>query len=163
LQGKDLAALVGARSIHQFLQGLITRVQVFEASVVERGGDRLDLLMESAARHGRLVAGRLAPGENPPSIADIGRLLNDTQLEGMPCDPPATFTPLPSGEGFDYLHSTCNHMANWSFTGVDPAVMCRLNNRWIAGFVEGLGGSYGVTETLAEGGKGCKATVKRMG
>lgn len=164
LAGKDLATLVGNNSIHQYLQGLITRVQIFEASLVERSGDRLDLLMKEAERHGADVAARLVPTDSAPLTADdIARLLNDTQLEGMPCDPPATFTPLASGEGFAYTHSACNHRENWSYTGVDLVTMCRLNNQWIKGFVTRLGGEYSVSATLVEGADGCKAQVTRKG
>ncbi len=159
LAGKDLATLVGERSIHQFLQGIITKVQVFEASLVEGNADKVDLLLDAAYAHGKEVAGRMAP-DGGLGLEEVVRLLNDTQLEGMPCDPGATFTPDASGDGVDYTHSACNHMVNWSYTGVDPKVMCRLNNRWIAGFVEGLGGSYEVAQTIADGATACGARVR---
>lgn len=158
LAGKELATLVGENPIHQFLQGLITKVQLFEASLVEAHADRVELLYETARRHGEETGRRLAEGKRR-TAEEIARLLNDTQLEGMPCDPGATFTPFPDGAGFDYTHSACNHIGNWSYTGVDIPTMCRLYNRWIEGFVEGLGGGFRLEETIADGAARCVARV----
>lgn len=162
LAGRDLADMLGDNSIHQFLYGLIAKVQIFEAGLVDLGKNSFDVALKAAESHGRETAGDAvkASGVKTASLEDIYRLIHDNQLEGMPCDPGAETTAL-SPSKLGYFHSTCNHIQNWEYTGVDIKRMCAITNAWIKGFIAGVNGnaSYEVKETLAGGAQSCKAEV----
>lgn len=164
LQNADLPTIVGNNSIHQFLSGLITKIEVFECQLVEKGGEgQVSAILAAVESAGRAKAKEIIAenGAGEIGLSDIGKLLNDNQLEGMPCDPPASFDQSTEGV-LGYNHSACNHMGNWQFTSVDPKVMCDITNAWISGFVTELSPSAGieVKETLASGGSCCSATIK---
>jgi hypothetical protein len=162
LAGQDLADMLGDNSIHQFLYGLIAKVQIFEASLVDLAKNSFDAVLAVAESHGKQTAsdGLKASGAKSASLEDIYRLIHDNQLEGMPCDPGAQTTSLSPGK-IGYYHSTCNHIQNWEYTDVDIKRMCALTNAWIKGFIAGVNGtaSYEVKETLAGGAKSCKAEI----
>lgn len=163
LQGADLAELVGGASIHQFLSGLITKVEVFEAQVVERGGDdHFELLLATAQNHGRVMGSELASdGGGPPSTAEsLANFIHNHALEGMPCDPGGDLAPLSDTE-LSYGHQACNHMMNWRYTGVDLAKMCRIQNAWVEGLTKGLCGNvtYVTGDTIVSGAPHCQAQI----
>jgi hypothetical protein len=162
LAGRDLADMLGDNSIHQFLYGLIAKVQIFEASLVDLAKNSFDVALKAVEAHGRETAGNAvkAVGVKTASLEDIYRLIHDNQLDGMPCDPGAETASLSPGK-LGYFHTTCNHIQNWEYTGVDIKRMCALTNAWIKGFIAGVNpnASYEVKETLAGGSKSCKAEV----
>ncbi len=162
LAGRDLGEMLGDNSIHQFLYGLIAKIQIFEASLVDLAKDSWDLVLKTAESHGRQTAVNAVrvSGARTDSLEDIYRLIHDNQLEGMPCDPGAETAVLTPGK-LGYFHSTCNHIPNWEYTGVDIKRMCAITNAWIKGFIAGVNGkaSYEVMETLAGGAKSCKAEI----
>lgn len=162
LAGRDLAEMLGDNSIHQFLYGLIAKVQIFEAGLVDLAKDRFDLALKTAESHGRETALKAmkVSGAKTDSLEDIYRLIHDNQLEGMPCDPGAEIAASPPGK-LGYFHSTCNHIQNWEYTGVDIKRMCVITNAWIRGFIAGVSSraSYEVKETLADGANSCKAEI----
>lgn len=162
LAGQDLAELVGENSIHQFLYGLIAKTQIFEASLVDLAKNNFDLTLKNAESHGKTTGATAAESTKAKadSLEDAHRLLHDHQLEGMPCDPGAEVAALgPTKLG--YYHSTCNHIQNWEYTGVDIKRMCELTNAWIKGFLSGVSAksSYSVKETIAGGASSCKAEI----
>lgn len=162
LAGRDLAEMLGDNSIHQFLYGLIAKIQIFEAGLVELAKDKWEVALKAAESHGRETAGKAlkTSGAKTASLEDIYRLIHDNQLEGMPCDPGAE-TSMLSPSKLGYYHSTCNHIQNWEYTGVDIKRMCAITNAWIKGFISGVSGtaSYEVLQTLADGAKSCKAEI----
>jgi hypothetical protein len=162
LAGRDLAEMLGDNSIHQFLYGLIGKVQIFEASLVDLAKDRWDVAVKAVESHGRETADKAvkASGAKVASLEDIYRLIHDNQLEGMPCDPGAETAALIPGK-LGYFHSTCNHIQNWEYTGVDIKRMCAITNAWIKGFIAGVNdtASYEVKQTLADGAPSCKAEI----
>lgn len=162
LAGRDLADMLGDNSIHQFLYGLIAKVQIFEAGLVDLAKDRWEVALRAAEAHGRETAGKAlkASGAKGASLEDIYRLIHDNQLEGMPCDPGAE-TAVLSPAKLGYYHSTCNHIQNWEYTGVDIKRMCAITNAWIKGFIAGVSASasYEVKQTLADGASSCKAEI----
>lgn len=162
LAGRDLADMLGDNSIHQFLYGLIAKVQIFEASLVDLAKNSFDVVLKAAESHGRETAGAAvkASGAKAASLEDIYRLIHDNQLEGMPCDPGAEIISL-SPTKLGYFHSTCNHIQNWEYTGVDISRMCAMTNAWIKGFITGVNGkaSYEVKATLADGANSCEAEI----
>jgi hypothetical protein len=159
LAGRDLGEMLGDNSIHQFLYGLIAKIQIFEASLVDLAKDSFDTALKAVESHGRETAVK-ASGAQTASLEDIYRLIHENQLEGMPCDPGADTTALSQGK-LGYFHSTCNHIQNWEYTAVDIKKMCAITNAWIKGFIAGVNGkaSYEVKETLAGGAKSCKAEI----
>jgi hypothetical protein len=162
LAGRDLADMIGDNSIHQFLYGLIAKVQIFEAGIVDIAKNSFDVVLKAVEAHGRETAGNAvrAVGVKTTTLEDIYRLIHDNQLEGMPCDPGAQTASLSPGK-LGYSHSTCNHMQNWEYTSVDVNRMCAVTNAWIKGFIAGVNGnvSYEVKETLAGGAKSCRAEI----
>lgn len=163
LDGKDIAVLLGDNPIHQFLEGLIGKVEVFEAQLVEAAGDDFDKVLSAVEAHGREMAARAlgASGGKMGSLHDIYQVVNEYQLEGMPCDPGAVVEEL-SDDKMIYAHSSCNHIRNWEYTGVDVKKMCDVNNTWLKGLITGLNGGaeYTVLETIAGGAGSCRAEMK---
>lgn len=162
LEGADISEILGDNSIHQFLSGLIARVEVLEAKAMDAAGENHEILLDAAEKHGRETAEKAieARGSKPENLDEIGQYLNDFCLEGMPCDPGASFES--AGETLVYGHSACNHLENWGYTNVDPKKMCRLTCSWTKGFVKGLSDNAGfeVKNTIADGANSCSAEVK---
>jgi len=162
LQGVSLEEIIGDNPIHQFLSGLIAKVQVFESQLVEASGDAFETALAAVEEHGRQTATQALGGKpGPDNYEDIYRYINDYQLEGMPCDPSAEVDLAPEGP-MSYAHSACNHIQNWRYTGVDIKKMCDITNTWLKGFVNGLNdkAQFSVDNTIAKGANSCGATVK---
>jgi hypothetical protein len=162
LQGANLPDIVGSAPIHQFLTGLITKVQVFEAQVVESAGaEGRDSILAAAHAHGKQSGIDYSAIKGTPDTLDkVAAMVNDSQLEGMPCDPGAVFGK--EGNQVIYTHTACNHMANWRYTGVSVADMCAINNAWVAGFIAGAAGDgpvYTLEKNLADGADSCCAAI----
>ena len=139
LEGADLPSLVGGSPIHQFLYGLITKVQVLEAQVVEAAGeDNFETVIKAAEAHGAIIAENAVEkqGAKPENNEAIYEFIHNYQLEGMPCDPAGAANPT-SETDLEYTHTVCNHIANWEYTGATPAQMCKVTNAWLKGFVGG--------------------------
>lgn len=165
LEGADLAALVGDSSIHQSLYGLISKVEVFEASLVAEAGDGFEKIIQAVEDHGR-KSGELAvaeQGDGPADLAAINKYVNDNQLEGMPCDPGAEVAPLDENRTA-YRHTACNHIPNWQYTDCPPSKLCAVHNAWLKGFISGLNPSatYSVEKTIADGASSCSAEIKLL-
>lgn len=162
LKGADLAELVGGASIHQFMYSLIAKVEVFEAGLVEAAGDDYDAIRQKVEEHGK-KAGQEAvarQGDKPESLESIYKYINDSQLEGMPCDPGAVVEPLDSNR-LAYRHTGCNHIQNWEYTNCPSNKMCGIQNAWLKGFISGLNESaeYSVEKTIADGAESCSAVI----
>ncbi len=162
LEGADVAEILGDNSIHQFLSGLIARVEVLEAKIMDAANGNHELLLSAAEKHGRETAQKAisARGSKPESLDEIGQCLNDFCLEGMPCDPGATFES--AGDKLMYGHTACNHLENWGYTSADPKKMCMLTCAWTKGLVSGLSenANFEVKNTIANGSDSCLAEIK---
>ncbi|MGK7346269.1 MAG: hypothetical protein ACNS63_10740 [Candidatus Nitrospinota bacterium M3_3B_026] len=161
LEGQDLEAILGDNPIHQFLSGLIARVEVLESKLVEAAGDDFGKALEAAGEHGEKTAqAALENAAAPENFEQMYQIINDYQLEGMPCDPGAEVG-MTNGV-MRYDHSTCNHLPNWRFTGVDVGRMCDITNAWLNGFIKGLNkdASFSVEKTIAKGAGSCRAELK---
>ncbi len=164
LEGEDIGEIIGNNPIHQFLSGLITRVQVFEAQVVERAGtEHLDKLLARALLHGSETAANAIEkqgGSKPEGLGGVENQIQTFQLDGMPCDPAGELS-LISDKELSYSHTTCNHLGNWAFTGVDKSSMCKITNVWLEGFVKGLreNAEYSVESAIADGADSCLAKI----
>lgn len=162
LAGADLAELVGDNSIHNFLYGLISKVEVFEAGLVALAGDDFETARKAVEDHGRASAAKAVEqkGAKPDDLNTLYQYVADYQLEGMPCDPGAEVDPAAQNK-LTYGHTTCNHMSNWEYTECPASKMCEIHNAWLQGFVEGLNGSakYTVKDTIAGGAPRCEAEI----
>ncbi|MBI5815556.1 MAG: hypothetical protein HZB29_08080 [Nitrospinae bacterium] len=160
LAGQDLDELVGFNPIHQFLTGLIAKVQVFEARLVELAGGKFDIVLQAAEEHARAEALNAvkAKGIKPDSLEAVYQYVSDYQLEGMPCDPGAQVA-LNGRSKLDYTHSACNHIQNWEYTSVDIGHMCKLTNAWLKAFITALNGEveYSLQTAIATGAQSCIA------
>ncbi len=163
LAGADLAELVEGNSIHQSLYGLISKVEVFEASLVEAAGDDYEIVKKAAEENGKEAAEKAVAkeGARPEDLESIYRFINDSQLEGMPCDPGAEVEPLDANR-LAYRHIACNHISNWEYTNCPSSKMCGINNAWLKGFISGLNGDaeYTVEKTIADGAESCEAEIR---
>ncbi len=163
LAGADLAELVEGNSIHQSLYGLISKVEVFEAGLVEAAGDDYEIIKKAAEENGKEAAEKAVAkeGARPEDLESIYRFINDSQLEGMPCDPGAEVEPLDANR-LAYRHIACNHISNWEYTSCPSSKMCGINNAWLKGFISGLNGDaeYTVEKTIADGAKSCAAEIR---
>lgn len=163
LTGADLPSLVGGSPIHQFLYGLITKVQVFEAQIVEAAGEgNFETALEAAESHGARTALEAVEkqGVKPEGNEAIYEFVHNYHLEGMPCDPAGVVNQV-SESTLEYDHTVCNHIANWQYTGVAPAQMCKVTNAWLKGFIGGLNAAaeYQVEKTIADGAETCQGRI----
>ncbi len=162
LAGADLAELVGDASIHQFMYSLISKVEVFEAGLVEAAGEDYETVRKGVEEHGKLSAQEAVgrQGEKPEDLESLYKYINDSQLEGMPCDPGAMVEPMDDGS-LAYRHTACNHIQNWEYTNCPSSKMCGIHNAWLKGFVSGLNDAaeYSVDETIADGAQTCSAFI----
>ena len=163
LEGADLPSLVGASPIHQFLYGLITKVQVLEGQVVEAAGEsNFATVIKAAEDHGAQVAKEavVKQGSKPENNEAIYEFIHNYHLEGMPCDPAGEVNPT-SETNLAYTHTACNHIANWQYTGATPSQMCKVTNAWLKGFIGGLNASaeYQVDKTIADGEESCHGQI----
>ncbi len=163
MSGTDLAELVGNNPIHNFLYSLISKVEVFEAGLVEAAGDKYDDILKVIENHGKKSAEQAIAskgGEKPCDLESLYQYINDCQLEGMPCDPSAEVEMLDGA--MSYNHRVCNHIPNWEYTNCSVSKMCGIHNAWLKGFVSGLSDSatYTVENTLANSSSGCSARIE---
>ena len=163
MAGRELDDLVGDNPIHQFLYGMISKVEVFEAGLVEIAGAAYDSALAAVEKHGKQTGQKAVEqkGEKPDDLEAIYQYVSDYQLEGMPCDPGAEVEP-----GADkvllYRHRVCNHISNWEYTSCPVDKMCAIHNAWLKGFISGLNdsASYEVKRAIADGADGCEAEIK---
>ena len=163
LAGADLGEILGNNSIHNFLYGLISKVEIFEAGLMELVKDeKFDEVAKVVENHGRSTGQKLVEhkGSKPGNLEELYQLVADTQLEGMPCDPGAEVNLLDQNN-MTYNHSTCNHIPNWEYTGCSNQKMCRIHNAWLGGFISGLNEAavYKVEKTIADGASTCSAKI----
>jgi len=163
LAGADLGQILGNNSIHNFLYGLISKVEIFEAGLMDLvSEDHIADVMKVVEEHGRSIGKKLVEhkGAKPSNLQELYQHVSDTQLEGMPCDPTAEVKLLDE-HNMAYNHSTCNHIPNWEYTSCSNKTMCQLHNAWLGGFISGLNeaASYKVESTIADGAPSCSAKI----
>ncbi len=166
LAGKDLAALVGDNSIHNFLYGLITKAELLEAQLMEAAGDDYQKALDIVEAHGKATGQKVVAdkGEKAENLQAIYQHIADFHLEGMPCDPGAEVEMLDENR-LAYKHVACNHMPNWEYTSCPSSRMCAAHNAWLKGFISGINESatYTVQSTIADGAPSCSAEIKLGG
>jgi len=169
LQGRPLDQLVGDKPIHGFLQSLIQKVKAGEGSLVagamaKLNGEVFSVLLEEAEGHGRDMGMRALKEKrlSNPRAEEVGDILKDYLLEGMPCDQGGAFVPGASSVALEWHHSTCPHRKNWDVAGAPFMEMCCLTNAWIGGFVTAVKPDmhFERNTSLASGDTGCVAEFR---
>ena len=140
LPDKDLSELIEHDNIHGWLQRQINLAESREAAFIKElldtcGGAADDLIEKAYAEHGQLTGAEAARSGRYAldSATGILKALNDTYLNGMPCD---------AGDCVMAIHAP-----NWRRTGVDEAAMAKYYEAWLRGFVRGA--NPGFTYSLA--------------
>ena len=135
LPDKDLSELIEHDNIHGWLQRQINLAESREAAFIKElldtcGGAADDLIEKAYAEHGRLTGADAARSGRYTldSAAGILKALNDTYLNGMPCD---------AGDCVMGIHAP-----NWRRTGVDEAAMAKYYECWLRGFVQGANPAF---------------------
>ena len=135
LPDQDLAELIEHDNIHGWLQRQINLAESREAAFIKElldtcGGAADDLIEKAYAEHGQLTGAEAARSGRYAldSATGILKALNDTYLNGMPCD---------AGDCVMAIHAP-----NWRRTGVDEAAMAKYYETWLRGFVQGANPAF---------------------
>lgn len=144
LEGVTLEELIGDNPIHQFLQGLIDRIEVNEAALVTAllyrfPDDAEKLLAKAFYDHGFSVAKREL-GNSPAAgqeMAMVQNIVGKNYLEGMPCDSVSSYRRT-APETLDVTHTECLHGPKWDAAGAPAHVMCHLLDQWVLGCAQAV-------------------------
>ncbi|MFQ5432699.1 MAG: L-2-amino-thiazoline-4-carboxylic acid hydrolase [Nitrospinota bacterium] len=165
--GAVLEEILGDSPIHGFLQSLIDKVEISEASLVTAllyrfPDDANELLMDAFRSHGAETASAVqaeSPGQS------VENMLMQHYLEGMPCDQVSSYRT--DGNGSTIVeHSDCVHKNKWESAGAPFETMCELLDAWVEGFAAALapGVKLERTEAISKGASqcSCKLTQARL-
>lgn len=144
-EGITLEDLIGDNPIHQFLQGLIDRIEVTEAALVTAllyrfPDDAEKLLAKAFYDHGVSVAKRElanSPATTGQEMALVQNIVGKNYLEGMPCDSVSSYRRT-APETLDVTHTECLHNPKWDAAGAPAHVMCHLLDQWILGCAQAI-------------------------
>jgi hypothetical protein len=161
-----LDELLGTNPIHQFLQGLIDKVEAAEATVVTAflyrfPDDAEEILEESFFEHGRRTGERLLKDRpNADPLAAFQQVVGSNYLEGMPCDQVSSYRML-GKETLEVTHSDCLHKAKWEEVGAPTHVMCKLMDKWVEGCAKAVSPGLTIkrTESIVDGATECRCSV----
>ncbi len=158
-----LEELLGDNPIHQFLQSLIDKIETAEASLVTallyRFPDESgELLKEAFAKHGGETA--KADAGTTAGLNEITSQLNQSYLEGMPCDPGGSFNQKDENS-MEISHSDCLHKPKWDSVGAPADIMCGLLDSWVEGFAKALNPNAKVERgaSLPKGSESCSCIL----
>lgn len=167
-EGATLEQLIGDNPIHQFLQGLIDRIEVNEAALVTAllyrfPDDAEELLAKAFYDHGFSVAKQelanhpAAPGQEMGLFQNI---IGKNYLEGMPCDSVSSYRRT-APETLEVTHSDCLHGPKWDAAGAPAHVMCRLLDRWVLGCAQAINPKLTLTRgsTIVDGARECRCSI----
>lgn len=128
---RPLEEVIDEGNIHGWLQAHVTVAEKrFAQAVTSLLAERsLDELAELARAHGR--AHTLTAATAPEAF----KALNDTLLDGMPCD--RVNAPGEATDGrVTWTRTQDIHAEHWTALGADPAAYWTLRNAWVAGMIE---------------------------
>jgi len=161
MANKELADLVGDNSIHNFLYGLITKVDLLEAQLIGATDDsNYQQILDAVQAHGSVLGQKFKTNKDI-SAENIFQFVRDYYLEGMPCDPGAEVKELDQNR-LTFNRRCCNHIPNWEYTTCSNSKMCTIHNTWIKGFISGISGTaeYILHSSIADGATKCTAEIK---
>ena len=166
-EGAALDQLIGDNPIHQFLQGLIDRIEVNEAALVTAllyrfPDDAEKLLAKAFYDHGFAVA-KAELGNNTAAGQEMGLLQNiigKNYLEGMPCDAVSSYRRT-APETLDVTHSECLHGPKWEAAGAPAHVMCHLLDQWVLGCAHAVNPKITLTRSssLVDNARECRCSI----
>lgn len=161
-----LEELMGDNPIHQFLQGLIDKVETDEATLVTAllyrfPDDGRELLLEAFRSHGAETAEKaLAGNGNERDLNTVVNMLGEHYLEGMPCDQVSSYDS--NGENsIEVTQSDCLHMPKWESAGAPVETMCELLDGWVAGFANAVSPGIKMERSAAivKGADACRCLI----
>ncbi len=167
-EGVTLEQLIGDNPIHQFLQGLIDRIEVNEAALVTAmlyrfPDDAETLLAKAFYDHGFSVAKREL-GDSPAAagqeMAVFQNIIGKNYLEGMPCDSVSTYRRT-TPQTLDVAHSECLHGSKWDAAGAPAHVMCRLLDQWVLGCAHAINPKISLTRgaSIVDNAQECRCSI----
>ena len=140
VETRPLEECIDTGNIHGWLQGQISIAEARYAKLVT------DLLKSNAAKIDQLRVIAFAAGREQPiqenNAAAAFQALNDTLLDGMPCDHVNEML----GQTTDQVcwrHTQCLHHSFWENAGGDVANYYALRDAWIDGMLAESGFEYG--------------------
>jgi hypothetical protein len=162
-----LEELLGSNPIHQFLQGLIDRIESAEGTLVTSllysfPDDGKELLLATYQNHGEETAKKQSggSGNGPLDLNGIANFLNQVYLEGMPCDVVSSYAQ--NGDGSMRVdHNECLHRSKWENSGAPVEIMCELLDAWVEGCAKALnpGAKIDRESSIITGGEKCTCTI----
>ncbi len=167
LSNASLEELLGDNPIHQFLQGLIDKVEINEALLATAllyrfPDDAEELLAKAFYEHGFAVAREEL--QNAPAGADKFSLFQGIvqrhYLEGMPCDAVSHYR-MTAPAALEVSHSDCLHHAKWEAAGAPFHTMCHLMDRWVLGCAHAIDPKITLTRSasIADGARACRCQI----
>lgn len=166
-EGVTLDELIGDNPIHQFLQGLIDRIEENEAALVTAllyrfPDDAEKLLAKAFYDHGFSVAKREI-GSSPAAgqeMALFQNIVGKNYLEGMPCDSVSTYRRT-APDTLDVTHTECLHGAKWEAAGAPMHVMCHLLDQWVLGCAQAINPKITLTRSasIVDKARECRCSI----
>ncbi len=135
----ELDTVIDGGNIHGWLQARIGSAEDRSARIVtavlDEDASRLDALKKAAAEYGKQHKAEVK------EAGDVYRLLNDSLLDGMPCDNVNQLTE-DSENRVSWTRTQDVHAESYQALGKDDAVYYALRTAMISGMLEGTGFSY---------------------
>jgi hypothetical protein len=161
-----LEDLLGDNNIHQFLQGLIDRVEMAEAGLATAllyrfPNDAEQLLKKAFHDHGFQTTQKLLNGQsNGAPLQTFQQIVGANYLEGMPCDQVSSYQPL-NKTSLEVSHTDCLHRAKWAEAGAPAHIMCNLLDNWVLGCANAIDPKLTISrsEAIVDGATECRCSV----
>ncbi len=168
LEGVTLDELIGDNPIHQFLQGLIDRIEVNEAALVTallyRFPDDAETLLAKAFYDHGFHLGKQELANSPAAagqeLALFQNIIGKNYLEGMPCDSVSSYR-RSKPETLEVTHSECLHGSKWDAAGAPAHVMCHLLDQWVLGCAQAINPKFALTRgaSIVDNAQECRCSI----
>jgi len=140
LDDRPLEEIIDTSNIHGWLQDKISKAEIRQAALVtkilefdqQNKGDLLEIYKEQGT-----LAAQKYKQNNPNTPEIIYNILNDTILEGMPCDQVSEVVKSSNNE-FVWNTTMCLHKPYWDKVGGDINTFHELREAWIKNFISAL-------------------------
>jgi hypothetical protein len=143
LESKPLEEMIDTTNIHGWLQEKVTLVEYRLAysvtEILKQNPEALDQLKEIFYEFGKEISNN-ADNSNI-NASDIFKSLNDTLLDGMPCDHANTLVSEEEKEVI-WKRNVCVHSNYWEEVGGDIRNYYILREEFIKGYVNNIGAAF---------------------
>lgn len=146
-ENKPLEEMIDQGNIHGWLQERVSQVEYKYAYCVtrlfERNPESYNQIKEIAAHNGNELA--IYIKEYPFDAAGVYKLIEDTLLDGMPCDH-ANRVLKKNPDEVIWERTLCVHRQYWDEVGGDIRNYYELREAWLEALAKGLGFSFEILE-----------------